>query len=435
VRDYAAAYVAQARALVLGRLPEARSTEELRALLAQLIKPEGTAFDDLLKTVDENTRLGCESIMLEPACDATAEFAGWHAVVGVEGGAPEIVKYRAILTPLLADLGPAGAAAPPPGPETLERSLSPAGKLALAELKGDKGSYARQVGDWATALELPDYQRAVFTAPVDALSWLGNDEIGRALERAWQAEMLPDLRRIAERFPFRPDAKEDATAADVEAIFHPQKGSFFDAFRRYFEPLFDFGDGGPFAPKRAASAKIKLPAHLTETVNAAASLAARLWDDKGAPVPTPVRVAAVPFERGRDAKLAPSLVHLSAGTSSLVNFNQKPAQVTLKLDWAAEYASQVGLELTDLETQDRSFADPFTAEKSPWSFFRLLRQAKAERSKLEAGAQLYAFPFKIGDAETSLPVRFVVFDDPARTFAIGALVRSKLAAAPKRAGR
>ncbi|HEU4412951.1 MAG TPA: type VI secretion protein IcmF/TssM N-terminal domain-containing protein [Polyangiaceae bacterium] len=438
VRDYAAAYAAQSRALVHGFAADAGSVEGLRALLAQMVKPEGSAFDDLLKSVDENTRLGCESTMLEPACDAMAEFAGWHAVVGVEGGAPEVVKYRAILAQLLADLGPAeggAAAAPAAGPETLERSLSPAGKLALAEIKGEKGSYARLVGEWAAALDLPDYQRRVFAGPVAALSRLGGDEIGRELDRAFRAEMLPDLRRLADRFPFRADAKEDASAADVEAVFHPQKGRFFDAFRRHFEPLYDFGDGGPFAVKRAASGKVKLPPHLTETVNAAAALAARLWDDKGAPVPTPVRVSALPFERGRDPKLAPSLAHLSAGAATLVYFNQKPAPVTLRLEWNAEYASQAGLELTDVATGERSFADPFAAEKSPWSFFRLLRQAKAEPSRLEPGAQTYTFRFKIGDAGSELPVRFVVFDDPTSAFAIGNLVRSKVTAAPKRAGR
>ncbi len=436
VRDYAMADAAHVRSLVQGFSPDAQSTEELRALVAQMVKPAGSAFDDLLTVVDENTRLDCESVMLEPACDAMAEFAGWHAVVGVEGGTPEIVKYRAILAQLLTDLGPAeGAAVPAPGPETLERSLSPAGRLALAELKGEKGSYARLVGDWATALELPDDQRRVFTGAITTLSRLGCEEIGRSLDRAFRAEMLPDLRRLADLFPFRADAKEDASAADVEAVFHPQKGRFFDAFRRHFEPLYDFGDGGPFAPKRAASGKIKLPAHLTETVNAAATLAARLWDDKGAPVPTPVRVMALPFERGRDPKLAPSLAHLSAGASSLVYFNQKPAPTTLRLDWSAQYASQAGLELTEVGGGERSFADPFVAETSAWSFLHLLRFAKAEPARLEAGAQAYTFRFKVGDAGHELPVRFVVFDDPMSAFAIGHLVRWKVGAAPKRAGR
>ncbi|MCU0682947.1 MAG: hypothetical protein MUF34_11975 [Polyangiaceae bacterium] len=438
VREYALSYAAQSRALVHGYRADARSVEELRVVIAQMVDPEGSAFDDLLKSVDENTRLACESIMLEPACETLAEFDGWHAVVGAQGGAPAIVQYRATLSQLLSDLGPAegaAAATPPPGPETLERTLGPAGKLTLAEIKGDKGAYARLVSDWATTVGLPDDQRRVFTAPVTALGRLGGEEIGRALDHAWQTEMLPDLRRVAERFPFRPDAKEDVPAADVEAIFHPQKGRFFDAFRRHFEPVFDFGDGGPFAPKPAASARVKLPAHIADVVNAAASLSARLFDEKGVATSMAVRVATVPFERGADPKLAPTLAHLSAGASSLVNFNQKPVRATLRLDWALEYESQAGLQLTDIASGERSFADPFVAEKSPWSFLRLLQQAKSSPSKLEPEAREYAFRFKIGDAGTELPVRFVVLDDPSRAFSLGALVRSKLSAPPKRAGR
>jgi hypothetical protein len=126
---------------------------------------------------------------------------------------------------------------------------------------------------------------------------------------------------------------------------------------------------------------------------------------------------------------------MNAGTSALVYFNQRPATSTLRLDWAAGYASQAGLELADIANGERSFADPFVGETSPWSFLRLLRLAKAETSRLEPGAQTYTFVFKVGDAGLELPVRFVVFDDPMGAFTIGNLVRSKVAAAPKRAVR
>lgn len=436
VRRYAGEYRSQLLAFIQSYGLRAASPESLRVALTQMSKGDASAFNDYLAAVDQNSRLEHGEELLRSMETATYDFGSWHNIVGGDSGAPEINKYRAILTQLLTDLGPDGApAADVQGPRTLETDLSAVGRLVLTGVKGEKGSYAQLAAEWMGSVRLPEYQRYPFIAPFQELTRLGRRDIEGVLARVWQEEMLPEVRRISTRFPFDDTAAEDATPGELTNLFHPQTGRYFDFFRRYFEPLSDFTNG-PFRAKTSTRGRLSMPPHLFELTNGVAALSSRLWDTNGKPVPIPVRVATVPFEHGRNPRLALTLVYMNVGPASLFNFNQKPAQVVMQLDWTKESNSQVGLQLTDVDTKENIFVEPVRTESSFWSMLRLQQKAQAEYAKFPPGAKLYSWPFKIvREGTDTMQAQFVVLDDLWTLFSLGTFVRMKLNAAPPTASR
>lgn len=436
VRRYAAEYRSQVLAFLQSYGLRATSAETLRVALTQMSKSDASAFNDYLAAIDQNTRLDFNQDLLRPMETAVFDFTAWHNIVGGDSGAPEINKYRAILAQLLTDLGPEGA---PPAADTqvrtLETDLTPPGRLVLTEVKGEKGSYAQLAAEWLQSVRLPEYQRYPFIAPFQELTRLGRRDIEGVLARAWNDELLPEVRRLSTRFPFEPTANEDVSPGELTNLLHPQTGRYFDVFRRYFEPISDFSNG-PFRAKPSTRGKLTPPAHFFELTNGVAALAARLWDSNGKPIPIPVRVATVPFEHGRNPRLALTLVYLNVGPSSLFNFNQKPAQVTMQLDWTKETNSQVGLQLTDIETKENVFVEPIRTESSFWSLLRLEQKATSEAAKYPPGAQLYTWPFKIvREGTDTMQAQFVVLDDLWTLFSLGTFVRVKLNSTPTTASR
>jgi hypothetical protein len=441
VRRYATDYRAQISSFIRSfttiRTP---SPEALRVALAEIVKTENTSYQEFLTLVSQNTNIDNDKVpALQPMLDNMTEFRVWREVVGEHGEGAELGKYRNILKQLQDDMGQAAGAAPEAaasGPDTLEKALSPVGKLVLSEVKGEKGSYAGLVNSWLSSVGLPDYQRLPFTAPTSELSRLGRREIERQVAMVWENELLPDVRRLASRFPFDQSSPEDITPAELSAVLHPQTGRYFDVFRRYFEPLSDFGDGGPFRAKPSVRGRLALPGQLYDLTNRTAAISAKLWDHTGKPTPLVLRVATVPFEHGRNPELAQTLEYLNVGTNSLFNFNQKPSEISLPLDWTKEYNAQVGVQLTDMSTKDNSFPEPLRAEGSFWSFMHLLKRGKAEPAKSPPWALLYTWEFQVGrTGNDTMTAQYVVVDDVWGLFALGPYVRSRLTVAPTAAGR
>jgi hypothetical protein len=431
------------------------SQEALRVALAQM-SADTSAFNDFLVTLDQNTRLDAPAPLLSSIATEMATFDSWHQAVGGGAGAPEIGKYKAILGQLLVDLGPpAAAGAPEPGPpaapgalgapgapaagappgdtgtETLEKLLTPAGRLYLAWLRGEKGSYSLLVENWLTSIRMPEAQRKPFRAPLRRLAELGRHDIERVLSRMWHVDMLPSLQRIASRFPFDRTATTEASPDELRELFHPKEGRMFDLFRRYVEPISQVSGASPsgasrFHPTPAAAHGLSLPQGLFAAVNASAALSTRLWDQAGNPTPIELRISTVRFERRAQARegepdraTALTLMYLNLGEASVFNFNQQPSLVTVGFDWTKDHRSQVGIQLTDTLTKENNFPPPIAARGTYWSFYHLLLRATPSPVRSPPTAQLYTWNVwhqpesAVGEM---IPVRFVMVNDPWEPF-------------------
>ena len=433
VRRYATEYRAQLLRFQQAFGLRAQSQEALRIAIAQM-SSDVSPFNDYLVAIDRNAHLDFDNPLLEPMRDALADFASFHNVVDSGGGSPELAKYKAILAQMLVDLSPqaeaAGGAAPVEGGDTLEKTLSPAGRIVLAGLRGDKGSYSKLVGDWVASVHLAPYQAGPFLSPIEQLTTIGRADIERVVRRAWERDMLPDVLHVAERFPFDPDAQEEITPKELAAAFHPVTGRFFDFFRRYIEPLSEFDKGGPFRQRSSFRTSVSLPGDMYPLINAAASLSARLWDPTGKPLPLATHIWTVPFPHGTNPHYALTLVYLNVGDASVFNFNQQPnpSGTLVMLDWTREQTSQVGAQLTDLDSKENTFPDPIVAQGSFWSFLRLVKKSQSSPVRQPAGATLFTWNVKLHkDGADVVPARFVVLENLWEPFTLGTLVRTRLA--------
>lgn len=425
LRDYAAEYRGQLRAFYKSYGVNARSQEALRVVLAQIASDQSPLLD-FLTAVARNTLLDTQHPMLEPMREAVSEFEPLHAVVGNEGATNEFAKYRAIAGQLLADLrgaddadkeaNDAGAATA----ESLAGELSPAGRIELANLRRDAGSYSELIAEWLSSVALLKTQfegdkvalQAPFQAPFDQLARLGRQNIEDVVARIWQQHVKPDLVAIWSKFPFDAAASEEVTPRELTSVLHPHSGKVFEVFRRYFEPLVEVRDG-VYRERRDIRGKLTFPSDLFSMMSRAATLSGRFWNQAGEATPLTFRVATVPFEHGPNPNAALTLVYLNAGESSVFNFNQKPGIVSVSLDWTKQNTSQVGIQLTNLETKENIFPEPIVVEGSFWSFLRLLKKAEDTRLKQAANARVYSWPIRHRREGAERTVaRFVIFEDP-----------------------
>ncbi len=371
---------------------------------------------------------GEESVrrMLEPLSLALADFGPWHDAVGADKGAPELIKYKEIARQLLADLTassqPAAAdKADATAAPTLEKELSPAGRAVLASAQKQKGSYDEMVRKWISDAGLPVDQQAPFLAPFAQLERIGQSDIEVVVARVWNTEMWPPVNEIYQKFPFNRTADRTVLPEELTALFNPTDGKFFVLFRAYIDPLSSVATGQPFRQLASLRGRVKMPADLYPTVNAAAALSAHLWDGKGVPKRIEVKVATVPFDTVPNARITPTVVYLNVGDTSVYNFNQKPGALTIPIDWTKDESAQIGVQVTDVETKETSFPSPQVASGPYFRFYRLLQSAaKVSPVKQPADSLLHEWVLLLrdGGGGDRTRARVVVVGDPWQIFTV-----------------
>ncbi|MBK9265475.1 MAG: hypothetical protein IPM54_37525 [Polyangiaceae bacterium] len=449
VQRYAANFRTGMIAFIRGFDLTVSSPEELRVALTQMsAETGGTSFDEFLKIVDRNTRLNAQSSktgalesMLVPAHDEMKIFDAWHGVVDQEKGAPRIIEYKKILQQLLIDLGGSLESAPAAEAEpakdgktetastekkanerTLETELTPTGRVFLASIVDRKGAYWGMIRAWLQGSNLPSEQQSPFLLPLSSIETTGRRDVENAVERSLQRELMLDLERIVNRFPFDRTAREEVTPQELTDLFHPKEGRVFDFFRRYLEPVSEIDGEGGFRIKSSIRG-VRLSKAIYDVLNASALLSSRLWDDAGKPRTLDYRLITVPFNKAPDGDDALTLVYLNVGEGSLFNFNQKHTAKTMSIDWTKTGSSQVGVQLTNTETKENSFPRPIGKSGSYFSFLRLLTAAEPPAPVKEPPtAQLYTWQITLSNNQR-VSAQVVVKNDPWDTFTLGAAVR------------
>lgn len=406
------------------------SQAALRVAVAQMVA-EQSPWTSFVRVVDSQASAPAAGTMLAPMAKELDDYAHFHKLVDPSAGSAEIEKYRAILVQLLADLGPAeddgaGHATNDDGEtseeaQTLEHALGRAGRLALLNLRGEKGSYGSLVARWLASVQLPQPQRSPFLWPVYELDRLGRRNIEQVLAQVWQQEVQPELTKLSHKFPFDATSGEDAAPRDIDRLLNPATGRLKSVFNRYLKDLSEpVKAGGTYRPRESVDALLAFPADMYPTLNAGAALAARLYDAQGAPSSLPLRIATVPFDHGNDPRLVLTLVYLTVGEASIYNFNQRPGLTTIRFDWTREQVSQVGIQFTNLDTQENVFPDPIATASSNWSVLRLLVSATAASVKRPANASLYTWNVRHRrEGQESTPARFIVVGNPLGLFSLG----------------
>lgn len=428
VRSYAVEYARQLRAFYGAFELRAPSAEALRVAISQMAVDE-SQYARFLHTVHRQLDIDTEGELLSGMQQELREYAGLRQLFDHAGAEAEIGKYRAILGQLKEDLSKPsdepsseGDDRDDPSRETLESALRQAGRVALQSVRGDSGSYAQMIRDWHASLGLSPALIEPFLAPVFELERIGLRDTQRLLSRAWEEQIAPDLVRINQKFPFDThEYAEDVTPQELDSLLNPSTGRLFSFVRRYLTPLEKTrAKSGRYQMRDVFANRLDLPGQILQTIAAGEQLASQLYDGKGRAAPLMLQIATVPFEHGTDPAYGLTLTYLSVGEASIHNFNQRPGLTTLRVDWTREQTSQVGIQLMNLDTQEKLYPEPFATPASSWSVLRLLSAAKAAPVKKPDNAQIYTWQVRHQqDGGRTTPVRFIVLGDPFALFTLG----------------
>jgi hypothetical protein len=429
VRSYAIEYKRQLRVFYDSFALATPSIESLRVAVSQMAVDD-SPYSAFLHVVHRQVDIDTSSELLVGMQQELREYAGLRQLFDHAEAEGEIGKYRAILAQLLQDLGKPGDTAGPDDPgapadpsrETLEHALSQAGLVALLSVRGDKGSYAQMIRDWHASLGLQPVLLGPFLGPIFELERIGLRDTQRVLSRAWNEQIAPDVQRISHKFPFDThEYAEDVTPQELDSLFNPSTGRLFSFVRRYLTLLADPHAQAHYRMREIFKDRLELPERMLSTINAGESLSTQLYDAKGRAAPLTLQIATVPFEHGNDPRFGLTLMYLSVGDASIQNFNQRPGLTTLHIDWTREQTSQVGIQLMNLDTQEKVFPEPLVTPSSSWSALHLLAMAKVSSVKKPANGQLYVWQVRHQpEGGRSTAVRFIVIGNPFAPFTLGA---------------
>jgi hypothetical protein len=441
MRKYASSYVTEVDGYYHAFGVRADSRESLQLLLKQMLDP-GSPFTEMLQVVRDNTHLELDEKavpLFSPMKAALAKYAPLHKVLAEqESGASEFENYRAILEQLRQSLALEGGGAPEAakaeepkkeeaktdealadaeGLQRLPDLLSPAGRMSLAILHRQKGSYEDLVVTWLTSVKLHGELSGPFLAPVNTLHALGRKEIEETVARLWNDHILGQLSTLLRSFPFDPASQQDVKPEELTALFHPQTGRFHQLTRRFIEPISTRTAAlGSWGKLGTGNGQLSVPSDLYETLNNVDVLTRRLWDSKGNPRPLQLTVGSVPFKSSASANSILTLVYLNSGTSSLLNFNQQPLLKALEIDWTRPRQARLSIETISPDSGSKTYPPAILSNISPWSLLHLLKDASRQ-------GNMWSWSFPLGPDQqpgggAEMTVTFKLQDDPWSLFVV-----------------
>ena len=409
---------------------EARSAEGVQMIAKQMLKPL-SAFEDFLKTTYSATSIPIDvekSSFLLPLQQAMQKYTSFNKVMTeTEQGLPELNKYRAILEQLFESLRESKTAVAAEeggkssgaegGRERLEDFLSPAGKLSLAILQSRDGSFLEQVKTWLASVNIQGDLGRPFLSPIRQLYFVGIRNVENNVATLWRHQILRDLEPVLSKFPFDSSARNEVRGEEITALFHPKTGRFFEEYRKYIAPV-SRQRFNQFEQKDSYLRELRLPNNMYVVINRIAKLSNALWDTEGKPKPYELQISPIPFDSFVSSDKILTLVYLSSGSSSLFNFNQKPFFKKIQVDWTKLQTSQVGIQLTATQDEQKIYPAPLVTGDSHWSFLRLLRRAKNERENI------WDWTFELDDESgQKINASFTIAEQPWKLFEIRKLTR------------
>lgn len=389
---------------------QASSAGVLQAMLAELSSPSSW-LTDFLRTVSENAALTLgEGSYFKTISRKLEGFAPIVALMTeAKGQYPNVEKYVGLLAPLAQPATGGGTGDPT---LALADRVSPMGKAALAILKSDKDSVLAQVQPWLGAAGILGSHAVPFLRPVELGYGYGIGEVNRVMEAGYRDEVLPDIKPVLSRFPFDTTVRDEAQAADIEALFLPVKGRYWASFQRLLAPVCVLKDGR-YAAISGPYGQARLPRGSLDTANAVLVMDAALWDDAGKKktIPLSFQPLPLPVAEGEDA--VPTLSVLKTGKASFYGFNQRPAWEAHELSWWDQGASAIELQLGTPGKQDKQYRSIEVADSS-WSLHRLL--TKATVTKADSGVLTWLVT--VTNAGATKSVRLALRGDPWAAFRV-----------------
>ena len=361
---------------------KSESPGELRLVLTQMQLPT-SAFQDFLKTIEENTVLDLgESPYFGALNSELRPFDFMQRVMLQRKDAiPELENYRIILAQMQKDLENGGSAeqsagenGQEDGASTFTSRLSPLGKLFMAIFLETEGSYLNIGQKWIDNVGIGSDFYFLFLEPFHQAYLLGRAEVEDEIKKQWSAIWTEEMSPVLAKFPFNLNAEVVVTPEELEAVLHPTNGRFWKRFKSSVAPACR-QIGMNWKQRSCLMGSITMPKDMLLRVNTAVAISAMLWDSDGLPKPVGYQLQArdlPPAQAGRPIAVR-SFVR--SGKACAFGFNQKPLWQQFDLEWWKEAPASVGMEFLTPQDSPNIFKS-ITIPKCTWSFHRLLMKSK-----------------------------------------------------------
>jgi type VI secretion system protein ImpL len=423
--QYAARYVEAYTNYYASYGVQASSVSELRFLLSQLQGPSSPLLQMLVE-IGQNTALPLDAAnpFHQPLAIIPSTFAFVQTLVGKKegskegsGGAALLEKYLGLVAQMSGEIGANEGMSGPGGgggegeKQTLRDTLPPLGKIALAIYLEQATSYLRLTEAWLGSASVMQKWHEPFLGPIKIAYRLGLAELENAVATTWQGLYTDFVAPLRFSFPFNPESEQSASAATIEAAFHP-KSEFWNSFKSLISPLCQKRRGA-WVRREGRQYVLKLPAGMLTTVNSMSRVSQVLWDGQGRPQPLKIKIKPLPFppqgEDSRDYNIVMAI--LQAGEGAVTGFNQAPRWQELALKWWQPEATSVSAVFVRMGKRKKVYVN-LPASDAMWSFYRLLRHS--HRGGLGGGANSI-WDWKIKSPSVKSPlvdIRFQIQGNP-----------------------
>jgi len=354
-----------------------------RYVLTQMQLPS-SQFQNFLLTMKENTALDVgDNPYLQPFAIALQEFGFIQRLMQEGKGVyPELDKYKTILAQMQRDLESDEAFVGENETDEaneLKWQLSPLGRISIAIFRNEEDSYLNLAKKWLKSVggDTKGWQDP-FLAPFYQAYEMGLTETEATLSRVWEDLRHSDVQPVLASFPFDARAETVVSPEMLEAVFRPQRGSFWQTFDPYLGPLF-VEKGGIWRERRFPGGSLQLPEDILDTVNGIARLTRTLWDEEGIPQPLSFSIKPMPLPSRYEHEPPVVLTYLKCGEGSVFGFNQQPSWETFQIEWWKESTATVGVVFAPKRKSGKE-SQIIGVPQSTWSFYRLLQKSELAES-------------------------------------------------------
>lgn len=389
-------FAQQYRQDLLVRYREQRFTAGPLTLTSQLaaLSQPNSELTAMLREVADGAGIGpLEGPYYAPLRQELAMFAPIVQLMtpDKDGQTAQLVPYLLLLSQLHAELAgspslpdatpslvqPASlksAAAPPAqdgGGTQLVDLLSPLGRVALAMLMEEDGSYLARVDAWLDKQGLLGELRRPFREPFLLVREFGRAELERVLDEQWEQQRRSMLDPLLRRYPFNVAASQELDPEELN-VLRRGDGAFWQFVSQVLSPVLE-EKGTEWMLRRQLRQQLAMPSRMLLTLNRLSRLSRALWDNEGKPRPLAMQVRPLPLPATGWGGFV-TMSFLKCGSAAAFGFNQTPNWQEFSLKWWEPGTASVGAELRTPGNENKRYRAT-ELSRSSWNCFRLLDAA------------------------------------------------------------
>jgi type VI secretion system protein ImpL len=427
-----AAFARQYRQDLLVRYRDQRFTASVPSLASQLsaLAQPASELSLMLREVADGAGIGpLEGPYYEPLRQELALFRPIVQLMAPDkdGQTAQLVPYLLLVSQLHTEVsGMTGTEAPLIQPASLKGGagaasasqegggtqlvdlLSPLGRVALAMLLEEDGSYLAKVDAWLDKQGILGELRRPFREPFLVARELGRAEVERVLDEQWEAQLVQTLEPLLRRYPFNVEASQELDPAELD-VLRRKDGAFWQFVSQVLSPVVE-EKGTEWMLRRPLRQQLTVPPRMLLMLGRLSRLSRTLWDEEGKPRTLPVQVRPLPLPAvGAGGYVTMSF--FKCGAAAAFGFNQTPAWQEFPVAWWEPRTASVGVELR-MPGRDSKRYRSTELSRSSWNCFRLLDAATFDQEQ----NAVWPLPGPDGAAGSELRLRFGMRGGPWTVF-------------------